>query len=615
MLPSMTPQSVLLPFQGGAGQTPNPWFTVANQFVPRNLHDVIRWARYITLQSPTTSEVIRKLATYPITDFNVDTTKDSLKVKYKEIFKSFRLKEGLQNIGFEYFTIGNCFVSIYFPIHRSLVCPTCGTSHNAKTAVGIEFKQYQFVGTCQHCSFKGTFQRVDTKSTSIQDMNLISWNPEHISVNHNPITGEYEYYYNIPNNVKAKIQKGDKLFVNSIPWGFVDAVRYNQSFKFDANNLFHLQNVTTGGRIDGIAVPPLISLFSLVFYQATLRKANEAIATEHITPLRVVFPQAQTGNSDPVISMSLRSFVSNMENTLMRHKQDPNHILVAPVPVGYQNIGGEGKNLLVSQEIQQAEEALLLSLGVSRELLSGTTNWTSSSVGLRMMENLLFSYTTRLQELIDWVMQKVTSYISIETAPVTLQPFKLIDDDTFKQVLMSLSQSDVVSKTTLFNEFGLDFNRELDLRKEEQVAVAKFNVETQTEVDQANVIAARNAGDSLRDNEEYNTLMRKAQIIALQLAQTDEVTRQEMLNELRVSDYTYYILVSTILKGQQQAPGQPEEQGQPGQPGQPGQGQEGQDEQAAEQGQQEQPEGREQGQDQKSSEKKPAKPTKQNKNK
>lgn len=536
-----------LPFTGGAAQTPNPWFTIANQFVPRNLHDVIKWARYITIQSPTTSEVIRKLATYPITDFNIDTTRESVKDKYKDIFKNIRFKEVLQNVGFEYFTLGNSLISIYFPIVRNLVCPTCGISHNAKNAPHIKFKQYEFQGTCNKCGYTGIWKRVDSKSTNYEDINIIRWNPEHIQVNHNPITGEYEYYYNIPNIIKQKIQKGDSLFINSIPWGFIDAVRHNQSFKFDRGNLFHLMNVTTGGTVDGVAVPPLLSLFSLVFYQATLRKANEAIAQDYLNPLRVVFPQAQSANTDPVLNMSLRYFVSNMEDAFRKHKLDKNHVVIAPTPVGYSPIGGEGKNLLVSQEIQQAEDSILLALGVSRELLSGTTNWTSSSVGLRMMENLLLSYIGRLQELIDWIIKKITSYLSLDTVQVTLEPFKLIDDDLLKQLLLQINQAGKISDSTFLEKLGLDFTDEREKMKEEAASLSKYEVETQFEVEQARVIAAKGAGKDMKDDTDMQNILSKAQSLAEQLYQADDGTRRSFLNQLKIEDYTQYLLVSKIL--------------------------------------------------------------------
>ena len=542
-----------IPGLGNSGQTTNPWFTIANQFVPRNLHDVIRWSRYITLQSPTTSEVVRKLSTYPITDFEIDTDKEKLKERYREVFKSFKLKEVLQNVGFEFFTIGNSFISIYYPIHRTLTCPTCKTEYNAKKAEFLVFKQYQFSGTCPHCETKGIFTRRDSKSTEVEDMNVIRWAPEHMAVNHNPITGESEYYYKIPNTVKRRIQEGDKLFVNSVPWGFIEAVRFNQDFKFDKSNIFHLQNVSTGGSVEGISVPPLLSLFSLVFYQATLRKANEAIATEYLNPLRVVFPQAQTANSDPVVSMSMRNFVQNMESALKKHKQDKNHILIAPTPVGYAPIGGEGKNLLVSQEIQQAEETILLSLGVSKELLSGTTNWTSSAVGLRMMENLLLSYVSRLQELIDWISTRVASYLSMEIVPVTMIPFKLYDDDTVKQIMVNLNQLGKISDATLFTQLGIDYIQEQHKIKTEQVGKATMQIELQYETEQAQILAAKDKGKEMNENEETKTILQKSQGIAEQLYTAEEGTRRSFLAQLKTEDYTQWLLVSKILEEAKQS--------------------------------------------------------------
>ena len=155
---------------GNYAPTSNPYFTVANQFLPRNLHDVIRWSRYITIQSPVTTEVIRKLSTYPITDFIVDSNSENTRDKYKEVFKSFRLKPSLHDIGFEYYTVGNVFVSMYFPIHRSLTCPSCKTIYNAKKAEFTNFKKFEFHGTCpnEHCGYKGVFLVKDTKSLNIE---------------------------------------------------------------------------------------------------------------------------------------------------------------------------------------------------------------------------------------------------------------------------------------------------------------------------------------------------------------------------------------------------------------------------------------------------------------
>jgi hypothetical protein len=567
------------PLDGNYAATPNPFFTVANQFLPRNLHDVIRWARFITIQSPMTTEVVRKLSTYPITDFIVDTVDPKVKARYEEIFKKTRLKSALHDIGFEYYTIGNVFLSIYFPIQRMLQCPSCSQEYNAKTSTFITFRHYEFHGICPKCAFSGNFIRKDTKSMDIRDLNLVKWDPVNIAVNHNPITNEYEYYYKIPNEVRRRVRQGDKLFVNSVPWGFIEAVKNNQDFKFDRDNIYHLRNMSAGPLIEGVAIPPLICLFSLVFYQQTLRRGNEAIAQDYMTPLRVVFPQAQTGNSDPVISISMRNFAARMKQAFIEHKRDPNHVLIAPVPVGYQAISGEGKTLLVAQEIAQADEAILLSLGVSKELLSGQTNWTSSTVGLRLLRNTLEVYVDQIEGFIEWFVTRVSKYLTIETCNVELAPFKLADDEGLRQMLGQLVMNGTGSFSSLYESYGMDFDEELRKIKEDAVSSAVNKVETQIEIEQAEFLAAREVGEKVDKEGDYHNALEKAQAIAEELYNADEASRRQVLNQFKLDDYAMYLMVSKLLQEEQekksadlamQQAGLAE--GQPGQPGQPGDG-------------------------------------------
>ena len=549
-----------IPGVGNTSESANPWFVVANQFLPRNFIDTIRWSKYIILQSPVVAETLRKYATYPITDFTIDTKNDKTKEKYKEILKSFKMKEALMNIGFEYFTIGNSFISIYTPIHRTLTCPTCKVGYSAKKATFLVFKQWEFHGECPACNYKGKFLRSDAKSKSIEDMNVIRWDPLSMVISNNPITGEKEYFYKIPQSLKNRMAKGERLLVDTIPWGFVEAARNNQDFKFAKDSLYHLMNVTTGASVEGTAIPPMLSLYSLIFYQATLRKANEAISMEYLNPLRVVYPQAQTANSDPVIAMSIRNFTANMKSAFLQHKQDPNHLVFAPSPVGYQALGGEGKNLLVSQEIQQAEDSILLALGVSRELLSGSTNWNSTSIGLRMMEALLFNYTSRLGEFIEWAMTKVSAYLEIENVKVSLLPFKLMDDDNVKNLLNSLAAVGKASYTSLFEEMGMDFTEEQEKIKMEAVELARGQIETQYDIEQAQFLAGRKKTEDMNENEGYKTALGKAQEMAEQLMGADEGTRRSFMIHLKAEDYGQYLMVSKLIEEYEQQQQQQDQQ-------------------------------------------------------
>lgn len=549
--PPLTPLGNQVGMGGSVGNyamTKSPYFSIASQFLPRNLHDVIRWARFITLQSPVTTEVVRKLSTYPITDFIVDSEHRDTVELYKRIFKSFKLKTALHDIGFDYHTLGNVFLSVYFPIHRTLVCQNCGIEHNAKNAPFAEFKNFEFVGRCPSCSTTGKFTRKDTKSVNVEDMNIIKWDPLNVAVNHNVITGEYEYYYRIPNEVRRRVLQGDRLFVNSVPWGIIEAVRNKQDFKFDKDSIYHLKNVSTGHMVDGVAIPPLISQYHLVFYIATLRKANEAVANDFMSPMRVIFPQAQTGNSDPVVAMSMKNFVANMQSNLMQFKQDQNHITIAPMPIGYQAISGEGKTLLVSQEIAQAEESLLLSMGVSRELLSGTTNWTSSTVGLRMLENTLNSYVSQVEELLQWIMGRTAKYLGVDHCSVSLVPFKLTDDESLRQFLIQAVQNGQASWSTLYESFGIDYEDELRRIREDAAAAARNKVESDIEVERATYLASKDASERLGKDEEYKSALSRAHQLAEQLAQVDETTKRQTLNQLKIEDLATYLMTSKLLE-------------------------------------------------------------------
>lgn len=548
-----------IPLSGaGMGQQGNPWFTVANQFVPRNLHDVIRWSRYITLQSPTTSEVIRKYATYPVTEFIYDTKGGADIETYRALTKSLKLKEYLQNVGFEYFTLGNVFCSVYFPHIRMVICPTCRTEYNIKKLKDAKYRKHKYTCSCAKCDYKGPMEFRDEALKDPSKINLINWTPENIIVNHNPITGEYDYYYRIPNNVKQKVLEGDRLFVDGTPLEFLEAIRLNQDFKFNPDSIFHLKNVTTGSSVNGISIPPLISLFSLVFYQATLRKANEAIATEYLNPLRVVFPQAST-TTDPLVSASLRNFVDNMETAFKKHKIDKNYVLVAPTPVGYTPIGGEGRNLLVAQEIQQAEESILMSLGVSRELLSGITNWTSSTVGLRMLENLLTGYVGRITDLMEWILRRIAGYMSYNYVPTSLEPFRLLDDDNLKSLLSGLTSQGIVSETTFLNTCGINFQEEQEHILAEKISKARQEIKTQFEVEKAQYLESLSASDSFRKEDTFKSMLEKAQTIAEQLFQADEGVRRSALYKLKTQDYATYLMVAKLLDDAKKDPEHQEE--------------------------------------------------------
>ena len=532
----------------------SPFYTLGNQFLPRNLHDVIKWIRFITAQSPVTTEVLRKLATFPITSFTYSSDDPATRKKYEEVVKSVSLRTQLHNIGFQYFTIGNVFLSLHMPMQRSLKCPSCSSVYYAHTAEFIEFKRYEFVGKCPKCDSQQKFIRIDSKSMNIDEMNIIVWDPTNITVNHNPISGKSKYYYEIPNEIRRQVELGNMLYLESLPWEMIEAIRHKKNFEFAPGMIYHMKNVDTGFAANGICVPPLVSHFSLVYYQATLRKANESVAADYMAPLRVVFPQAQTGNSDPVVTMSLRNFASRMEEAFISHRRDSNHVLIAPVPIGYQAISGEGKTLLVSQEIREAEESLLLSMGVSRELISGTTNWTSSTVGLRMLKNTLDSYVEQVKEFLEWIGSRVEDHLGISPCEIGLTPFQLTDDEAVKNIFLNLLQTGGVSLTTMYEAMGRSYDEEQERILQDKKSAAVFEIRARVEIEQAKFLEAQRLSRTDEKMSDYKEVLQKATEVVQQLQAMDPNSAMMAMNILKSQDLPLYVMVDHLMQEAQNQP-------------------------------------------------------------
>lgn len=533
------------------GTYANPAYDVSSQFLPRSFSDLLKWTRFIIVKSPTTTEVLRKLATYPITDITIDTPKESLKEKYEEIFDATKIIEKMSDGGFDYHAYGNNFTSMYLPLDRYLVCGNCKTSYESRKALDKKFviwKNWSFEGECPSCSTRGVFKREDVKSKDINRINIIKWKPDNISLNNNPITGESDYYYKIPSDVRRKIMMGDPHFICTVPWEMVEAVRQQKDFKFSKGSLHHMKSLSMGDFIEGFGVPPLLSHYSTVFYMQCLKKANEAIALEHMNPLRILYPQQGTGAGDPLSMMSMGNFTGQVKKNLQQFKQDPNHVLISPVPIGVGNMGGQGRSLLVTQELQLAEEQLLMSMGVSRELLSGTTNWTSSTVGLRLLENNMNQYVRKLRHYLRWIVKQITSYLGIEEVEVNFVPFELTDNDALKQLFFQMQQADLISDDTLLESMGLDPDEEAKKIMDSQVKKAENAVKLRNLVKRAEFFANRDEATDSNDDDGYEDYQKKIMEIAERvLHEPDEKKRTKIMMDLQGSDPGMFEHVTQIL--------------------------------------------------------------------
>jgi hypothetical protein len=217
---------------------------------------------------------------------------------------------------------------------------------------------------------------------------------------------------------------------------------------------------------------------------------HNSILLEHIVPLRILFPQAGSGSSDPYMTINLLDWRDQVAAEISRWRMDSNYIPVMPLPLGNQTIGGDGKALMLVQEIAEWSEQILNGMGVTTNFIKGGQGYSGSMVDMRMMENMFLGYISRQKALAQFVMEQVASYLGWPKANIRFKPFKMADDLQRKAYLFQLNAANKISDTTLLadSDFSQDEEnaimiRETDKRieamKKQQLAMATIQGEAQ----------------------------------------------------------------------------------------------------------------------------------------
>jgi hypothetical protein len=441
---------------------PSPFFDVAHTYLPVTVKQLFKWCRYYFMTNPLINATVFKLSEYPVTDIIIDHESPEVKRKWTEYFQDHLKYRAFQiECGLDYHAYGNTCVSLGFPFKKYLYCRGCQfRDEAAKIRDAWIFTSFQFRLSCPKCGFIGDAKVQDFYYKNASGIKTIRWNPEDIEITYNDITGEYAYYYTIPPVVRNDIVIGRKDVVEGIPQVFIQAMRESKGVIFSKDNFFHMRRPTLATQDRGWGTPLLLPVLKDTFYLQVMKKAQEAVLLEHIVPLRILFPQAGSGSSDPYTTINLVDWRDQIAAEIARWRYDNNYIPILPLPIGNQSIGGDGKALMLTQEIQAWSEQIMVGMGVPREFLMGGMSYSGTNVSMRMMENMFIGYLLRHQALARFVMKQVAAFLGWPEAHIRFKPFKMADDLQRKAYLFQLNQANKVSDTTLLADSDLSQEEE-----------------------------------------------------------------------------------------------------------------------------------------------------------
>lgn len=454
---------------------PSPFFDIAHTYLPTTVKQMFRWCRYYFLTNPLINATVFKLSEYPVTDLIIDHPNKDVTERWTEYFQDhLRFRAFQVEVGLDYHCYGNAFVSIGYPFKKYLKCTSCAYHAPAdKIRSHWVFTNYNFRLSCPKCGSMGDAQVEDIYFRNPSGIKLIRWNPEDIEITYNDITGEYTYFYTIPATVRNDIIMGKKDVLEGIPQVFIAALRQQKGIVFSKDNLFHMRRPTIATHDRGWGIPLLLPVLKDVFYLQIMKKAQEAILLEHIVPLRILFPQAASGTTDPFTTVNLVDWREHVGAEIARWRYDHNYIPILPLPIGNQTIGGDGKALLMTPEITAWSEQIMVGMGVPREFLLGGMSYAGTNVSMRMLENAFIGFILRHKALARWIMREVSSFLRWPAATTRFKPFKMADDPQRKAFDFQLNAAGKLSDTTLLASSDYNQSDENEIMEKETAARLK----------------------------------------------------------------------------------------------------------------------------------------------
>jgi len=532
-----------------------------NKDIPTNIKELFRLVEYLAFNSGQVVSAIKKMTEFPITRTIFKTENAGLREKHENIARKVKYKSESLKVGFDYNMYGNSCTSVYKPIIRYIKCKC---NHRLRlvnaTFVYEPSTDTFYLKNCPKCHKNEKATIIDVKDKDPSKVNIIRWNLSEIDIKHNKFTGKNTFYYTMSEYEKKKIKDNDIEILSTYPRSFLALAGKNSTyrFKFADDFIFHMKTPCLSGISNVWGYPPPTPAIKSFFYQLMLRKANEAVALDYMNHLRVIYPEMSQPNNDPLKYINMSVWADEMTSTLKKWRKDRNFIKISPHPIGYQALGGEGRGLLLTNEIREASYDILTALGIPKEMMEGTPMRNLGvPIVLRIIENMMMTYMEQMEEWINWVDKKISDWLEVETCEVEYIPFKLIDDIQRKSMLIQWGQGgqiEKISDTTIAEHLDIDMDDEEERVVEDKIRQYKLSKKIEKKIQEEETSLSEKAimqsqiatGDQVDYNNQQDTMARAEQT-AVEIMQMPYEQRKSVLDSMQKEDFVFYSVVKEMM--------------------------------------------------------------------
>jgi hypothetical protein len=472
--------------QAGVGKFPNPFCDIASEYIPSDLDEIFDWCSYLYLSFGAYRSASRRVVRYFITEIAVEGQSQDEQDRFEELLlEKVGIVNALSEIGDDFMTYGNVFISLFLPFDRFLVCREC---HAAVKAGLVDYRYdhraASFSGKCVACGHDGLFIADDRRSPDTSRVRVIRWNPKRIRLRVHPVSGRTNYYLSLDAEFIRNIREGRKFYIDDTPRSMlkaVAAVKDNSEalYMFSDDQIYHFkENTLSGIPVVGWGIPSILPNFKLAYYIQLLRRMDEAIALDYIIPFRVVYPKTGgSGAGDPIVNINMQAFGQKMQEMVTAKRSNMTDLQAVPFPIGYEMLGGEAQALSPKESIAYAMDELLNAIGYPADLYRGSLQLNVFPVALRLFEKTWGSLVTGFNDVTQWITRRLCSHFMYGDMTARMLSVTLADDIERKALALQAAAGMDISKATAYKPFDIDYLEEQKSVIEEQELIQRLQTE------------------------------------------------------------------------------------------------------------------------------------------
>lgn len=451
----------------------DPFMLPSWSIMPDNIRSLLDICRFLFLRSPEYAEVSKRVVAYFLTDVEF-IGKSGDKAEQEELRDWLREQVGLwmhqMELGLDEAAYGNAFGRVYKPFNRFLLIPTdngvAEVSVNFFTDIKYNASAVKYTiddVTRQHRSAKHRrkidVSFVDRVSRDVNRISLRRIDPAYAHLQYSERSGRCQVVERFQPHFEAAIKRGDLWQVNETPYAQLQAIAKSCDFIYNEGEVFHLKAPTISGVSNGgWGLPRILANFPNLHQLAVYRRIDEAVGLDYMMPLRIFFPQTSggTGNLDAHANASSMGIWRDMLGQMIRDRRENPFLMHAmPFPMGYQEVGANGKQLTPKENIDWQMNAMLNAQGFPADLYTGAMNVQQIPSALRLFENhwqfLPWNFNRHLQ----WVTHTMQDFMGRARMNVKAAIPRFINDMDRSNVLLQLAAGGEFPRSMAFAPFGV----------------------------------------------------------------------------------------------------------------------------------------------------------------